>query len=179
MLLLRGKSSNPNCPVFPSRFEGREGLQGVVQRGLGAVRAGVTSGLRLTRGLADDPVMGCDHRIGNGTAAFEDADCKDGKAAVARYVPQIPGEVSLPRSAKAGNAVKRHTRQSSLVQGNVPEKFKPIKQAVHVRRVPAHRELAQPDKAGGGTTRVPGQKGIKPGATGIVSAVSNSGLDLP
>lgn len=123
--------------------------------------------------------MGLDHCIGNGTAPFDGADREDGQAAGARYVTQISGEVSLPLSAKAGNAVKWDTGQNSLVQGNVPEKFQPIKQAVHVGRILAHLELAQPDKAGNRTARILNQKSVKPGAAGIVYAVSNSSLDLP
>jgi len=57
-----------------SGAEGGKGLQGLFQGHFCAVCASLTSGFRLTPGLANDTVMGFDHRIGNCAAPFDGAD---------------------------------------------------------------------------------------------------------
>jgi hypothetical protein len=161
------------------RPEGRKGLQCVLQCGFGVVRAGVTAGFGLAPSLADNTIMGINHRIGKDTAPFEGADREDGQAAVARDIPQIPGEVALPLTTKTGNAVRWHICQNALVQCNAPQEFQPVEQAVHIGRVLAHLKLAQPDKATDGTSRVVGQKGIKPVACDTIQKVRNPGINPP
>ena len=60
----------------------------------------------VPEGLADDPVMGLDHGIGDSAAPFHGTDGEDGETAITRNVAQPVGEVALPLAAKTGNAMR-------------------------------------------------------------------------
>lgn len=159
--------------------EGGEGLQGVLQRRFGIVHPGVTSRFRLAPGLADDPIVGLDHGVGNGAAPFQSTDRKNGETAVTRDIPQIAREVSLALPAKAGNPVRRYIRQSAPVQFQSLQVFQAVQQAVHISRVPPDLELTQPDEPRNRAARIFGQKGIELRSHVIVQPTGDPGVDPP
>ena len=159
--------------------EGGEGVQGVLQRRFGIVHPGVTSRFRLAPRLADDPVMGLDNGVGNGTAPFQRADRKNGEAAVTRDIPQIAREVSLALPAQARNPVRRHVSQNAPVQFQGLQVFQAVQKAVHISRVPPDLELTQPDEARDRAARIFGQKGIEPRSHVIVQLTGDPDIDPP
>ena len=88
------------------RSKGPEGVQGIVQYCPRILKALIAPLLRTPEGLADDPVMGLDHCIGDGAAPFHSTD---GETATIRYVAQSVGEVALPLAAQKGNAMEERS----------------------------------------------------------------------
>jgi len=72
--------------------------------------------------------------------------------------------------------VRRHIGQDGLIQRYALQEFKPVEQAVHIGRVSANLELAQPDKAGDRAVRAFSQQCIKLAAQFIIQPVGNPGF---
>ena len=64
------------------RPKGPEGVQGIVQHRPRILKARIAALLRAPKGLADDPVMGLDHGIGDSAAPFHGTDGEDGETAI-------------------------------------------------------------------------------------------------
>ena len=110
------------------------------------LNARVAAPLRTPEGLADDPVMGLDHGIGDSAAPLHGTDGEDGETAITRNVAQPVGEVALPLAAKTGNAMRRNGLQQIGGKIEALQEFQAIEKGVDVGRVPAHLEPAQPDE---------------------------------
>ena len=110
------------------------------------LNARIAAPLRTPEGLADDPVMGLDHGIGDSAAPFHGTDGTDGETAITRNVAQPVGEVALPLAAKTGNAMRRNGLQQIGGKIEALQEFQAIEKGVDVGRVPAHLEPAQPDE---------------------------------
>jgi len=68
--------------IQQGRPEGFEGAQGVLYRCLCVGDLGVTKLLRTLPGLADDAVMGLDHRVGDRSAPLDGTNRENGQAAI-------------------------------------------------------------------------------------------------
>ena len=128
------------------RSKGPEGCQSIVQYCPLILNARIAAPLRTTEGLADDPVMGLDHGIGDSAAPFHGTDGTDGETAITRNVAQPVCEVALPLAAQTGNAMRRNGLQQIGGKIEALQEFQAIEKAVDVGRVPAHLEPAQPDE---------------------------------
>ena len=128
------------------RSKGPEGGQSIVQYCPRILNTRIAAPLRTPEGLADDPVMGLDHGIGDSAAPFHGTDGEDGETAITRNVAQPVGEVALPLAAKTGNAMRGNGLQQIGGKIKARQEFQTIEQAVDVGRVPAHLEPAQPDE---------------------------------
>ena len=92
----------------PERFEG---AQGVLHRRLCVGDFGVAQPLRALPGLADDPVMGLDHRVGNRGTPLDGANRENGQAAVAADVTQTIGKVAFALTPQAGHPMGWNARE--------------------------------------------------------------------
>ena len=128
------------------RSKGPEGGQSIAQYCPRILNARIAAPLRTPEGLADDPVMGLDHGIGDSAAPFHGTDGEDGETAITRNVAQPVGAVALPLAAKTGNAMRRNGLQQIGGKIEALQEFQTIEKAVDVGRVPAHLEPAQPDE---------------------------------
>ena len=72
------------------RSKGPEGGQSIAQYCPLILNARIAAPLRTPEGLADDPVMGLDHSIGDSAAPLHGTDGTDGETAITRNVAQ-PG----------------------------------------------------------------------------------------
>ena len=80
-----------------------ERSQCLTQRGSGIRDTRIGQPLRIPPDLANDPVMGLDHGIGDGRLPFHSADGKGRQAPVTRDVAQSVGKVALALAAQAGD----------------------------------------------------------------------------
>ena len=128
------------------RAKGPEGVQGIVQHCPRILNAHIAAPLRTPEGLADDPVMGLDHGIGDSAAPLHGTDGEDGETAITRNVAQPACEVALPLAAKTGNTMRRNGLQQIGGKIETLQEFQAIGKAVDIGRVPAHLEPAQPDE---------------------------------
>lgn len=83
-----------------------------MQGGFGICDARIAQPLRILPGLAYNPVMGLDHRIGNPRVPFHRADRQNGKAPVAGDVSHAIGKIPFALTAKLRNPVGRQTIQN-------------------------------------------------------------------
>ena len=70
------------------RSKGPEGSQSIAQYGPRILNARIAAPLRIPEGLADDPVVGLDHSIGDSAAPFHSTDGTDGETEITRNVAQ-------------------------------------------------------------------------------------------
>ncbi len=158
------------------RSKGPEGVQSIVQYCPRILNARIATPLRTSEGLADDPVMGLDHGIGDSAAPLHGADGTDGETAITRNVTQPVGEVAFPLAAKTRNAMGRNGLQQTGGKIEALQEFQTIEQAVDVGRVPAHLEPAQPDEPAHAAVGFLGKQLIETHAHGIVQARGDTRL---
>ena len=114
------------------------------------LKARIAAPLRAPEGLADDPVMGLDHGIGDSAAPLHGTDGEDGETAITRNVAQPVGEVAFPLAAQTGNAMGRNGLQQIGGEIKALQEFQAIEKAVDVGRVLAHIEPAAQSRVPGG-----------------------------
>ena len=158
------------------RSKGPEGVQSIVQYCPRILNTRIATPLRTSEGLADDPVMGLDHGIGDGAAPLHGADGTDGETAITRNVAQPVSEVALPLAAKTRNAMGRNGLQQIGGKLEAPQEFQAIEKAVDVSRVPAHLEPAQPDEPAHAAVDFLGKQLIETHAHGTVQARGDTRL---
>lgn len=117
------------------RFDERGAKRGEAIQRVGDGRSGVRhpfvmQSLCLAPSLADDPVMGFDHRIRDRGGPFDDADGKDGMAPVGVDVAQAIGEVALPLTAQSREAVRGHVGEQVCIKRQRAQELQPVEQPV-------------------------------------------------
>ena len=158
------------------RSKGPEGGQSIAQYCPRILNARIAAPLSTPEGLADDPVMGLDHGIGDSDAPLHSTDDTDGETAITRYVAQPVCEVALPLPAETGNAMRRNGLQQIGGKIEALQEFQAIEQAVDVGRVPAHLEPTQPDEPGHAAVDFLGEQTVEMHAHGIVQARGDARL---
>lgn len=152
--------------------------QGSSQCGKGAERIGDSclgignpffmQPFRLAPGLADDPVMGLDYRIGDRRRPFHGADGKDRPAPIRADVPQAIGKVALALPTQACDSVRRNTGEQLRIKSQATQQLQPVEQPVRRCGIVADLELAKPDEPADIGIEHFSQQPIKPFAYVIV-----------
>ena len=134
------------------RSKGPEGGQSIAQYCPRILNARIAAPLRTPEGLADDPVMGLDHSIGDSAAPLHSTD---GETAITRNIAQPVCEVALPLAAKTGNAMRRNGLQQIGGKIEALQEFQTIEKAVDVDRVSGPPRTGATRRTGSRRRRLP------------------------
>ena len=157
--------------------EGEEGAQGVLHGRLGVHDPGVAQALRIAPGLADDPVVCFDDGVRDGEAPLHHADRENGEAAITGNILQPVREIALALSAQPSNPMGRNPGQAIGIEADRLQELQPIQQAVHIGRVLARLEPAQPDEPAHLPVHRLAQQRVEPGAHVLVKTIGDAGFN--
>ena len=121
--------------------------------------------------------MGFHHGVGHGGLPFHGAGGEDGQSPIIRDVAQIVGEIALPLPTKAGDPMRWDAIKSGRGKPKALQKLQSIQHTVHISRVLAHLELAQPNEPADATFHGFGQQCIEFSPHCDIKAFCDAGLD--
>ena len=158
--------------------KGFEGAQGVLHRRFSVSDLGIAELFGTLPCLADDPIVGLDHRVRKRRTPRDHADRDDGQAAITADVAQAISEIAFTLTLQATHPMGWNAPENIRRQVHLLQEFQPVEQAGGISRVLPHLELAQPDEPADLALDHFRKQAIEAGFQGIIQSVHDGAIDL-